>query len=334
MGGSSVLQRPEAVKQNVAKILTAFAVGLVTVFGSALVYSNLQQERDLVPAVNLPESSTQEDQQQTAPSAKEISPEPSPRNTVVGGQSAETTLLSRPHSLNGLSPMHPQPVPQRAPVPKLAASTAGVRPDAPLVSSNSFPRHAPYSIPIQESKDMSGSIRRTPGIEQPQHANTEPPQTHPELVSSAPSFKPVVVPATTTLTVRVSETLSSDRNQLGDTFRATLASPLVADGYLLAETGATVTGRVEASRRSSLFGGRSKLSVSLTAIGTWSGKQIRVETGWREVKGTHNMLTNTAFREDHAGSGLRVDAKTAILPAGAELTFILTAPLTADGTRL
>lgn len=331
MRGSSVLQRPEAVKQNMAKILTAFLVGLVTVFGSALVYSNLQQERDLVPAVNLPESPTQEDRQQTTPSTKESSPEPSPRNTVIGGQSAETALPSRPHSLNGPSPMNPQ----RAPVPKLAASAAGVRLDVPPVIIDSFPRHAPYSMPIREGegKDTPGLAQHAPSVEQSQRAAAEPPQTHPESVSFAPLLKPVVVPATTTLAIQLAETLSSDRNQLGDTFRAKLAFPLVVDGYLLAETGATVLGRVETSHRASMFGKRSELSVSLTAIDIWNGQQIRVETGWREVKGTRNMLTNTAFREDHAGSGLRVDARTAVLPAGAELTFILTAPLTATGTR-
>ncbi|MBV8706013.1 MAG: hypothetical protein JO028_02400 [Acidobacteriaceae bacterium] len=343
MRGSSVLQRPEALKRNIAKILTAFVVGLVTVFGSALVYSNLQQERDLVPAVNSPENSIQEDQQQTMSSTTVVLPEPSARNTVVDEQPAEATLPS--HSPKGSGLVNSQPVPQRIPVSKPIVRAASVRPDALPVSNSSSPQRVPYSnaapqlpsTPIQESRDMPTLVQHIPNIEQPQRA-AKLPQFHLESVVPAPLSKPVVIPATTTLAVRLSETLSSDRNQLGDTFRATLASPLVVDGYMLANAGATVLGRIEASHRASLFGGPSKLSVSLTAIDTWNGQRARLETGWREVKGARHRLANTAkmtagFGEDHSGSGLGAEARTAVLPVGAELTFILTASLTGTGTQ-
>ena len=42
-----------------------------------------------------------------------------------------------------------------------------------------------------------------------------------------------MVPAGTWITVRVDEPISSDRNQAGDVFMATLAQPLVTDGRVL-----------------------------------------------------------------------------------------------------
>jgi hypothetical protein len=362
MHGNPTLDRPEAVTQNIAKVLAAFVMGLVTVFGGALVYSHLQQEREPVavaplarpeqptPSVELPtlvtvpvpdllENSIRgEDRKQTTISTASVSPEPSPRNVIVPGQPAETVLPAQPHSSDRHGAENSQPVQQRVPVQGLVAALHASSP--PALS--------------QEAKYTPGLERDHADIEQPQRAATEP-------VSSEPASKAVMVPASAALTVRLSDTLSSDRNRPGDMFRATLVSPLEVDGYLLAEAGATVLGRVVTSRRAPLIGGRSELSVILTGIDTSDGQLTRMETGWRKVKGTRSTLTNTAkmasgatvgavvgavtgaakgagiagsaLKEDRENSGLIAGPRTAVFPAGAELTFILVAPLTATGTR-
>jgi hypothetical protein len=119
--------------------------------------------------------------------------------------------------------------------------------------------------------------------------------------------------------------LSSDYSRPGDPFRATLAAPLLVNGYLLADSGATLQGRVEAVRKTSLMGGRSELSVSLTEIGTWNGQRARLQTGLREVKGGSIKAV--------VGNGFMARTRAAVLPAGAQMTFILISPLTAAGTR-
>ena len=314
-------------------------------FGSALVYSNLQQRSELVPAVQ-PAPSAEPATLAAAPvhdppdnpsRAEDQQPAPATTTVSVGRQSTETAVPIQSHPLNELGSWNSQPVPQRASVPQSVASNTSIRPDVPPAGSNVLPQLGPYSnvappqlsIPVQESKDTPHPAQRT---------GTEPLQAHPDSTGSLSSSKTVVVPATTTIAVQLSETLSSDRAQPGNTFQATLVLPLVVDGYLLADTGAAVTGRVENSRRAPLLGGHSELSVSLTGIETWNGQRTRMETGWRQVKGTRHTLTNTAqgagmtsFTRE--GNGLMVKARTAVLPAGAQLTFILTAPLTATGTR-
>src|SRR6266851_3509025 len=46
----------------------------------------------------------------------------------------------------------------------------------------------------------------------------------------------------TYVTVRINQWLSSDRNQQGDAFFASLATPLVVDGVVVAQRGQTVAG--------------------------------------------------------------------------------------------
>jgi hypothetical protein len=213
-----------------------------------------------------------------------------------------------------------------------------------------------------EAKDTLGLEHHQSRTEPLIRADTELTVRPAEPIASAPAPKVVVVPATTSVEVQISETLSSDHNRPGDTFRATLAAPLIVDGYLLAEAGASVRGRVESSQKAALLGGQSELSVTVTEIDTREGQHTRVETGRRKVKGTSVTLTNTAkmatgaavgavvgafqgaakgagmssaaFEEGHAGSRFMPGTRTAVIPAGAQLTFILVAPLTTTGTPL
>ena len=59
----------------------------------------------------------------------------------------------------------------------------------------------------------------------------------------------LTIPAGTYVTVRVNQVLSSDRNQPGDAFSATLVKPLVVNGVVVAQRGQTLGGRVAEARR-------------------------------------------------------------------------------------
>jgi hypothetical protein len=80
------------------------------------------------------------------------------------------------------------------------------------------------------------------------------------------------------LAVRIGETVSSVRNQPGDRFAATLAQPLVIDGFIIAERGSRVEGRVVDAAPAG--GGRSvpHLAVSVVQIATSDGQNIRIRT--------------------------------------------------------
>src|SRR5437868_3224121 len=59
----------------------------------------------------------------------------------------------------------------------------------------------------------------------------------------------VTITAGTILPVRIGETITADHNQPGDTFLATLDKPLIVDGFVIAERGARLEGRIVEAER-------------------------------------------------------------------------------------
>ena len=68
-------------------------------------------------------------------------------------------------------------------------------------------------------------------------------------LAQAPEPFQLTINAGTFVTVRVDEPLSSDRNQPGDAFSATLMQPLVVDGVVVAQRGQTIGGRVTEAQK-------------------------------------------------------------------------------------
>ena len=100
----------------------------------------------------------------------------------------------------------------------------------------------------------------------------------------APAPPPASLPAQLTLrpgtyvTVRMNQFLSSDKNHAGDAFAATLAHPLIVDGWVVAERGQTLGGKVIEARKAGRVSGTSRLAVQLTDIPLASGQQLPVQT--------------------------------------------------------
>ena len=84
--------------------------------------------------------------------------------------------------------------------------------------------------------------------------------------------------AGTYLTVRIDQGLSSDHNQPGDGFSATLMQPIVVDGFVVAQRGQTVGGRVVDAEKAGRVSGVSKLSVQLTDLTVADGQQVPVQS--------------------------------------------------------
>jgi hypothetical protein len=94
---------------------------------------------------------------------------------------------------------------------------------------------------------------------------------------SAAAPVPIVIPAGTVLTVRLGETLSSKQSEAGQTFSATLAQPVEADGKTVIPAGATTTGTVVAAHAAGKFKGASLLQIKLNSV-TVGGRQRSIET--------------------------------------------------------
>lgn len=88
----------------------------------------------------------------------------------------------------------------------------------------------------------------------------------------------VTLAAGTVLPVRIGETLSSARNRPGDTFLATLTQPLVIDGWIIAERGARLEGRVVDATQAGRATRASHLGIALVRLATADGQNIRIRT--------------------------------------------------------
>ena len=82
----------------------------------------------------------------------------------------------------------------------------------------------------------------------------------------------------TQIAVRMDQTISSDHMSAGDTFQASLAEPLVADGFVIAEKGARVSGRVVESRNAGRLTGTSAIQLALSHVETSDGQRVAIST--------------------------------------------------------
>ena len=123
-----------------------------------------------------------------------------------------------------------------------------------------------------------------PGYAQESNAPEEPSSTgwH-RFGESAPTDAPpssptLTLPAGTWIAVRADETLSSDHNEPGDTFTATLSQPLIANGRVIARRGQTVGGVVASAEKAGRVKGTSRLGLELTELSLVDGRQIQIRT--------------------------------------------------------
>jgi hypothetical protein len=94
----------------------------------------------------------------------------------------------------------------------------------------------------------------------------------------------LTVPAGTTISVRTIDAIDSTKDYVGDRFQASLEEPLIVDGNVVAAKGADVYGRVEESKETGTFTGRSELKLALTGI-VVDGKTVPIVTGDYELTG-------------------------------------------------
>jgi hypothetical protein len=86
-----------------------------------------------------------------------------------------------------------------------------------------------------------------------------------------------VIPAGTRIRVRIGQTLSTKVNQAGDTFPATVDSPVEVNGRTVIRAGASATGTVVDAKSLGKFKGQALLSVRLDRVRV-EGHSYPVET--------------------------------------------------------
>lgn len=132
---------------------------------------------------------------------------------------------------------------------------------------------------------------------------TPPPPIHVTPVSTPPPPAPkrVTVPSGTTLSVRLSEGLNSETATQGQSFRATLDTPIAVDGDVAIPAGYDVQGHVVSVKSAGKFAGKSELVLQLDRISA-GGKHYDIQTNPYTKNGSSRGV-NTAEKVG-AGAGI------------------------------
>jgi len=156
-----------------------------------------------------------------------------------------------------------------APADSSAPSSA-----APASSDNSNSSAPSGNMANSSSDNNSGSAMSSTAMSSKKHeAKPEPP-------------KPLVVPAGTVITVRLGQAVGSKISTAGQTFTATVASPVVVEGKTAIASGASASGTVVDAKPLGRFKGGASLQLRLTSISVGGSDQaistssvVRTETG-------------------------------------------------------
>jgi hypothetical protein len=84
--------------------------------------------------------------------------------------------------------------------------------------------------------------------------------------TAAANANSITVPAGTDLLVRMIDSVDSDKNHVGDRFRASLEQDFVVDGAVIAPKGTDVYGRLSEAKEAGHIQGKSELKLELTDI--------------------------------------------------------------------
>jgi hypothetical protein len=131
------------------------------------------------------------------------------------------------------------------------------------------------------SQDMAAPSNAAGG-----NAMSSPATSAPAPAAPEPQPQPLVVPAGTTLTVRLGESVGSKISSPGQSFSATLSSPVTVDGNTVIPAGAAARGTVVDAKPLGRFKGGAILEVRLNSI-TVNGTEQRIKTSavTRTLKG-------------------------------------------------
>jgi hypothetical protein len=129
--------------------------------------------------------------------------------------------------------------------------------EQPAASQPATPAPAAPSSDASTPAPATGS----PSAAAPAPANTPPPPPPPP-----PQPVTYTIPAGTRITVRLAQTITSNTAHVGDSFDATVTSPIIVKGKTLVTTGSTASGTVTAANSRGKFKGAGVLSLQLASL--------------------------------------------------------------------
>ncbi len=234
----------------------------------------------------------------------------------------------------------------------------------PEVAQAAPPPEAEQPAPEPQRRPSAAARRARPAASQRRfdYSQSAPAPAAPARMAEAPvastpappAIRTVTIPEGTPLWIRLVDPIDSERNQVGDSFHATLSQPVMIGDEVVIPTDADVVGRVVDVKSAGHFSGQSAIALELATL-SMNGKTYQLRTNQYAKQGS-SRGKNTAAKVGGgaalgaiiggiagggkgaaigatvgAGAGGGVQAATKgqqiKLPSEAVLNFQLTAPL-------
>ncbi len=325
--------------QNIWKVLAAFGLGIVAVVGGGLILSNVHTISQPAPAQR--KDVSQSFEKLDSRTGKIYREDSQPAQVPIDG--------TNPNFLPGGEPFN--------------GDTAGLQAAAQNIPGRRVRRkRGAGNAMAAVSSDTRGPVAAPP----PTVASPLTPQAVPGQLASAPlplAASALMIAAETPVSVRLTQQLSSKANHKGEEFKGTLAAPLRAQGIVVAEAGAAVTGRVVDARSPRFFRGGSNLNLELTQVRMSDGRLVAIKTTQWFDTGAHSRVAKAAIvpaeAAKKAASGIKSDGEggadspqrtvaaeaadtsdkgdrkgsAVVLPPGSEIVFRLLQPLTINANQ-
>jgi hypothetical protein len=210
----------------------------------------------------------------------------------------------------------PTPNPIEAPVvAKPSVSSHERSKPSPYHQKNSEPAKSADNTSTVASANTGGPISNA-GIAMPpasSDTSTATPAKSDRILIPPPPLpvKMITIDSGTAISVRLTEPIDSSRNHVGDTFRATLDSPVYAGDEVAIPSGANVFGKITEVQDSGHFTGRAQLALELTSLSI-NGRRYQVRTNQFTQQG-NSQGTRTAKT---VGTGAAVGALIGAIAGG------------------
>ncbi len=146
-----------------------------------------------------------------------------------------------------------------------------------------------YSIPDTATDNVSGNntVAESSGAP-PTNPRDEPPANalpQPSPAPALPQPQKITVEQGTQMSVRLIDSIDSEKNQVGDTFHATLNAPLSADGAEAIPAGTDITGHIVDLKSAGKFAGQSLVVLQLDSVMA-NGRSYSLQTDQYRKEGS------------------------------------------------
>jgi hypothetical protein len=189
------------------------------------------------------------------------------------------------------------------------------RPSKSVSGASSSSKKSRKSHGAEEASQPGDNTAGENGGGQTMANNAPPPPTAATSAPPAPSLPPppkkMIVDQGTQLSVRLVDSIDSERNQSGDTFHATLNAPLSSDGEEVVPAGVDLTGHLVDVKSAGKFKGQSVVVLQLDSI-TAGGKTYNIQTDQYKKEGS-SRGKNTA---EKVGGGAAIGAIIGAIAGG------------------